>query len=75
LGYGGAIMINEAEEGRLSKEDADLLNHHIAISHSQLEDPLLFVSIGYNYGVLLWPRILLAILFVWIRRFECWGTK
>ena len=75
LGYGGAIMINEAEEGRLSKEDADLLNHHIAISHSQLEDPLLFVSIGYNYGVLLWPRILLAILFVWIRRFECRVTK
>lgn len=75
LGYGGAIMISEAEEGRLSKEDADLLNHHIAISHSQLEDPLLFVSIGYNYVILLWPRIFLAIFFVWIRRFERWIWK
>ena len=75
LGYGGAIMINEAEEGRLSQEDADLLNHHIAISHSQLEDPLLFVSIGYNYVILLWPRILLAIFFVWIRRIERWIGK
>jgi len=70
LGYGGAIMISETEEGKLSREDADLLNHNIAISHSQLEDPLLFVAIGYPLGILIWPRILLAILFVWIRKFE-----
>lgn len=70
LGYGGAIMINEKEEGRLSNEEADLLNHHIAISHSQLEDPLLFVAIGYPLLILMWPRILLATGVVWIRRFE-----
>lgn len=75
LGYGGAIMINEAEEGRLSKEDADLLNHHIAISHSQLEDPLLFVSVGYSYFILMWPRVLLAVLFVWFRKFELWLNR
>lgn len=75
LGYGGAIMINEAEEGRLIREDADLLNHNIAISHSQLEDPLLFVAVGYHFGILIWPRILLAIIFVWIRRFEIWVKK
>lgn len=72
LGYGGAIMISETEEGKLSREDADLLNHNIAISHSQLEDPLLFVAVGYHLGILIWPRILLAIIFVWIRRFEIW---
>ncbi len=70
LSYGGAIMISESEEGKLSREDADLLNHHIAISHSQLEDPLLFVSIGYHYGILILPRILLSIVYVWIRRLE-----
>ncbi len=75
LGYGGAIMINESEEGKLSRKDADLLNHHIAISHSQLEDPLLFVAMGYHFGILIWPRILLAIVFVWIRRFELWVKK
>ncbi len=75
LGYGGAIMISESEEGRLSRTDADLLNHHIAISHSQLEDPLLFVSVGYHFGILIWPRILLAIVSVWIRRFEIWVKK
>lgn len=77
LSYGGAIMISESEEGKLSREDADLLNHHIAISHSQLEDPLLFVAIGYNMGILVLPRILLSIVYVWIRRFEIWvkGTN
>lgn len=75
LGYGGAIMISESEEGKLSREDADLLNHNIAISHSQLEDPLLFVAVGYHLGILIWPRILLAIIFVWVRRFEIWVRK
>ncbi len=70
LGYGGVIMINEKEEGRLSDEEADLLNHHIAISHSQLEDPLLFVAIGYPLFILMWPRLLLAIGVVWLRRLE-----
>jgi len=75
LSYGGAIMISQSEEGKLSSEDADLLNHHIAISHSQLEDPLLFVAIGYQYGILILPRILLSITYVWIRRFELWVKK
>ena len=75
LGYGGAIMISETEDGKLSREDADLLNHNIAISHSQLEDPLLFVAVGYPLGILIWPRILLAIVFVWIRRFEIWVKR
>jgi hypothetical protein len=72
LGYGGAIMISQSEEGKLSKEDADLLNHHIAISHSQLEDTLLFVAMGYPLIILVFPRILIAIVYVWIRRFELW---
>lgn len=70
LSYGGAIMISESEEGKLDKKDADLLNHHIGISHSQLEDTLLFVAIGYNFFILALPRIFLSILFVWIRKAE-----
>lgn len=75
LSYGGAIMISESEEGKLKGEDADLLNHHIAISHSQLEDPLLFVAVGYPVLILIWPRILLAFLFVWFRKAEIWIKK
>lgn len=72
LSYGGAIMISQSEEGKLRKEDADLLNHHIAISHSQLEDTLLFVAVGYSFGILFFTRMLLSIVYVWLRRLELW---
>ena len=70
LAYGSAIMISLVEEGKLSKSDADLLNHHIAISHSQLEDPLLFLTLGYAIYWLIWPRIVFAIIVVWLRKAE-----
>jgi hypothetical protein len=75
LSYGGAIMIHQSGEGKLSREEADLLNHHIAISHSQLEDTLLYASIGYNLIILIFPRILLAIVYVWIRKLELYLRK
>jgi len=64
LSYGGAIIISQTEEGKLNLEDADLLNHHIAISHSQLEEPLLFVAMDYHFGIFVLPRILLSILVI-----------
>jgi len=70
LAYGSAIMIDESEKGKMSREDADLLNHHVSLSHSQLEDPLLFLTLGYAIHWLIWPRILIAILAVWLRKAE-----
>ncbi len=70
LAYGAAIIIDEVEEGRMSKKDADLLNHHIVVSHSQLEDPLLFAAIGIPMAWIIWPRVLFAILVVWLRKME-----
>jgi hypothetical protein len=70
LSYGGAIMISQAEEGTLSRRHADLLNHHIALSHSQLEDTLLFVAMGFSLPWLMFPRIVLAAVYVWLRRIE-----
>jgi hypothetical protein len=75
LSYGGAIMISQSEEGKLTRKDADLLNHHIALSHSQLEDTLLFVALGYPFVMLVFPRILLAIVYVWLRRIELYFRK
>lgn len=70
LAYGSAIMIDQVEKGRMKRDDADLLNHHIAVSHSQLEDPLLFLAIGYTIHWMIWPRVILAMAVVWIRRAE-----
>jgi len=68
LAYGSAIMIDQRDKNKMSAEDADLLNHHVAVSHSQLEDPLLFLALGYTIHWLIWPRIVIAIVFVWLRK-------
>jgi hypothetical protein len=69
LAYGSAIMIDEVESGRIARQEADLLNFHIAISHSNLEDLILFAAIGVSAWWLLLPRLGLAIIVVWGRRF------
>ncbi|MBN1988258.1 MAG: nucleoside recognition protein [Bacteroidales bacterium] len=74
LAYGSAVMVEEVEAGKLSRSDADLLNFHIAISHSNLEDLLLFAAIGVSIWWMLIPRILIAIAAVWGRRFAVAGN-
>lgn len=70
LAYGSAIMLQKAKEGELNKKECDLLNHHLAVSHSVLEDPLLFLSLGYSLPILIIPRFLFAVVVVWLRRVE-----
>lgn len=70
LAYGSAIIMEQVEEGKMTTKDADLLNHHIAVSHSQLEDPLLFAAIGVSLVWMIIPRLLLGIIVVWLCRFE-----
>lgn len=70
LAYGSAVMINQVKEGKMLKKQADLLNHHISLSHSQLEDPLLFLTLGYSLPWLILPRVVIGIIAVWIRKIE-----
>ena len=72
LSYGAAVMIEEAERGKINKQDADLLNHHISISHSNLEDVILLMSVGGLAWWLLLPRWALSFLLVWELRLERW---
>ncbi|MDD4972217.1 MAG: nucleoside recognition domain-containing protein [Paludibacter sp.] len=65
LGYGSAVMIEEVESKSITPQSAILLNYHIAINHSLLEDTLLFVAIGVPAGWIIAPRFILAILLVW----------
>lgn len=68
LTYGSVVMIEEVQRGDILPADADLLNYHIAINHSLLEDTLLFVAIGVPAVWITIPRIFLAILAVWTVR-------
>jgi hypothetical protein len=70
LTYGSAIMFEQVETGKLSIFNANILNQHIAVCHSLLEDTLLFFSIGVAISWLLFPRIIIAIAVVWLYRLE-----
>jgi len=61
-------MIEEKKLGKISRHDIDLLNHHIAASHSNIEDVMLYFALG---APLLWMYVLrfaFAIAVVWIKR-------
>lgn len=58
-------MIEEYEGGKVNKSDIDLLNHHIAISHSNLEDVILLTSVGGIFWWLLLSRWAMSLLLVW----------
>lgn len=68
LAYGGAMMMDQMNEGKVSEKDAKLLNYHLAISHSVIEDNLLFVALGVSYLLILAVRFAAAIIVVWFAR-------
>jgi hypothetical protein len=65
LAWGSAILIEYVKSGKINKYEANLLNHHVAVSHSLLEDTLLFVAIGVNIFWITLPRFIGAIIVVW----------
>jgi len=69
LTYGSAIMIEQVQEGKISTKDTSMLNNHLAISHSLLEDTSLWVVVGVPVFWVTIPRVALAILIVWAIRF------
>jgi len=76
LTYGSVVMMEEVEHNNISKPNANLLNYHIAINHSLLEDTLLFVAIGVPIGWITIPRFAFAMTIVWsIRAISNYQTK
>ena len=68
MAYGAAIMIDEVENGRLTREEANLVNHHLGVSHSLLEDTMLFVAMGISFWWIFLTRLVLAMVAVWTMR-------
>lgn len=68
LAYGGAIMMEQVEQKKLTYKEGNLLNYHLAMNHSLLEDTLIFVAIGIPALWIIIPRVLFAMLVVWLRR-------
>ena len=68
LAYGGAMMIEQLKDGRVTKSDVRLLNYHLAVSHSILEDNIIFVALGVSYGLILLVRLTFVWIVVWTVR-------
>ena len=68
MAYGAAIMIDEVEQGRLTRHEANLVNHHLGVSHSLLEDTMLFVAMGISFWWIFLTRLALAMIAVWTMR-------
>lgn len=65
LSYGSAAMLDEVARGNITRREINLLNTHIGISHSNLEDLLLYASIGGIWWVILLSRWVMTSLLVW----------
>jgi spore maturation protein SpmB len=68
LAYGGAIMVEQVEQKKLSYANGKLLNYHLAVNHSMLEDTILFAAIGIPALWILLTRLVFAAATVWLRR-------
>jgi len=64
LAYGGAVIVEEAKEGYITKEELEKLHLSIGINHSMIEDPALFLSLGLSAFWLWIPRLIVAIIAV-----------
>jgi hypothetical protein len=68
LTYGSAVLLEEVNEHALPQRQVNLLNYHIAVNHSLLEDTFLFVAIGVPILWILIPRLIVALIIVWTMR-------
>lgn len=66
LSYSGAVIVEEARTGNIDKSDLTALHLSIGINHSIIEDPLLFLPLGISPLWLWLPRLLTAVVFVWL---------
>lgn len=62
LSYGGGLIINEARNGKLSKEDVFYSLTFMGLCHSLIEDTLLIILIGGHLSGVLWGRLIFAVL-------------
>jgi hypothetical protein len=70
IAYGAAVIVEEAKEGNFSAEELERLHISIGINHSMVEDPTLFASLGLSAFWLWIPRVITAIVAVYL--FNIW---
>ena len=68
ISYGSAVMFDLINSGKITKEEANEVNYHLAMNHSLIEDTSVFAAIGIGAGWIVGTRLFFALLVVWGRR-------
>ena len=66
LAYGGAIIVEQSRELKLSAEEVEKLQLSIGINHAMIEDPLLFMPFVVSPLYVWLPRLAAAIVVVYL---------
>ena len=66
IGYGGAIIIETANAGKLGPADVYLINLFLVICHSLVEDTLIWLAIGARAIPVQVARLVLAVIICWL---------
>ena len=70
--YGGAVIVAETRERRLSPDQLKTLHVSIGINHAMVEDPSLFLPLGVHPFWLWIPRLVTAVAFTQAYRLWLW---
>ncbi|MBR3453823.1 MAG: nucleoside recognition protein [Bacteroidales bacterium] len=68
ISYGAAVMFDLINSGKITKEEANEVNFHLAMNHSLIEDTSVFAAIGIGVGWIVGVRLFFALVVVWSRR-------
>lgn len=66
ISYGGGLIINSAQEGKLTYREIYIINLFLVICHSVFEDTLLFAAVGARWIPILLARIVLAVIICYL---------
>ena len=75
LSYGGALMMEQMENGTVTRAEAKTLNYHLSMCHAVIEDSLLFVVLGVSIWWIMGVRLAAAWMVVWCARLFCRVVK
>lgn len=66
ISYGGALIIREANSGKMAKREVFFSLALMGLSHSLIEDTLLMVALGGHWGGLLIGRVLFSLVVIYL---------
>ena len=68
ISYGAAVMLELQEKKLITNRESNEVNYHLIMSHSLLEDTIVFAATGISALWIIASRVLFAMAVVWSRK-------